>query len=611
MGKLMKKRFILSPLLIFFVFLVGYEIYTSYKGRELLVAAHLVEGLSLAAPIKMRVVEFYNMQGEFPDSNAELGLPSPSSLYGRSVKSIEVSMGGKVTITYKNALKKDSSIILTPAIPGGYSLQAIEWVCTTETIEQSLFENISVPCFYSPPGPLNDLMNAIIAVDEVKVHTAIRNGVDVNAVLHGDTPLLAAIGRGGYAITLQLITAGVNVNQGALAYRGITPLIHAAILGKDGVSILLLDHGADIDAVDDVGKTALMHAAEKGRKNIVELLLSRGANLSLVDNRGRDAAYYAKKRGRRVGIGKLIDEARLHGLAKSVQHEQVTGVSDLMRAAGQGDIAEARRLIGMGAPVGAVDGHNATALHYALESRHDLIAGMLIEAGIEVNTADRDGNTPLLLAVKSGVPEIVSILIQSGAKVNVKDRYHNSPFLLAIRYGHNDIVELLLRAGVDESINKALYASFLSPASAESVVVIQQLILNSKLEVEHDAEDLGLLLVAAIKAERISIVRFLLKRGVDLDADIDGLPLHIATQNGVYEIARLLVEHGANIDVVNREGKTALMLAVETGQSRLVKLLLDAGADIDVTDINGLSALRMAKANYSEDIVELLRQYKK
>jgi ankyrin repeat protein len=65
------------------------------------------------------------------------------------------------------------------------------------------------------------------------------------------------------------------------------------------------------------------------------------------------------------------------------------------------------------------------------------------------------------------------------------------------------------------------------------------------------------------------------------------------------------------IDAVDEEGKTALMFAVETGQIHLVKYLLDAGANVDVIDKNGLTALRMAKANYSEDIVELLRQHKK
>ena len=157
---LMNRQVLFSPILILILLLAGYEFYTSLKGRELLTAAHLVEGLSSATPIKIKVAEFYYSRGEFPSSNAELGLPSPAAMYGRSVKSIEVSMGGKITVAYKNAFKKDSSIILTPTIPSGYSANSIEWVCTTESIEQSLFDNISAPCFYAPPDALNKLMDS-------------------------------------------------------------------------------------------------------------------------------------------------------------------------------------------------------------------------------------------------------------------------------------------------------------------------------------------------------------------------------------------------------------------------------------------------------------------
>jgi ankyrin repeat protein len=609
----MNKKSFLSSLIVLIVLLAGYELYTGYKGRQLLTAAHFVQGLSLATPIKMQVVEYYMTQGEFPDSNAELGLPSSQYIRSRSVKNIEVSTGGKITIAYNSVLKDGSSIVLTPTIPLGPSAQSIEWVCMTETIKQAVLDNISIPCFYSPPGMMNDLMDSIVVSSEAQARAAITAGVDVNGSLHGDTPLLAAIARDRYAIMQQLIKAGANVNHKSVLYKGLTPLIHASRLGREKMSNLLLDNGANIDEVDNNGKSALMHAAKIGRKNIIKFLLSRGANPTLLDKRGRDAVYYARKHGRRTGNGKLIEAAALRYSAILEQSGYASKVSDLMRAAAEDDLEKVKQLIYAKVSVNEVDGQNATALHYSVRSRNVLVARELIDAGIDVNGVDRDENTPLLLAVKNRANKIVGLLLKHGAMVNVRNRYHNSPLILAVRYGHKDIVGLLLNAGAKESANVVLYESFVSPASKESRLAIQQLIIDSKLNVNDDGKSLVDLLVRAIKVNRITIVRFLLDRGVKLDLDLDGksLPLHVAAQLGAYEVAEMLVGHGANINTVNKQGKTALMFAVESRQIRLITYLLKSGANVNVIDANGLTALRIAKANYSEDVVKLLRRYNK
>ncbi len=607
----MHKRLILSPIFILVLVLAGYEFYTSIKGRELLTAAHIMEGLAKATPVKMQVVEFYAMQGDFPVNNAELGLPSPDSFAGRSVKSIEVSLGGKITITYNNALKKDSSIILTPSTMGGYSAGGLNWACATETIDQSYFDSISMPCYYVLPGMLSKLMDSILAANEAGARAAILSGANINGTLNGDTPLLSAISRDRLAIAHQLVEAGADVNQESLEYQKITPLIHAVALGKEKFVDFLLDNGASIDEVDGVGKTALMHAVEKKREGIVELLLSRGANPLLKDGRGRDALRYAQSYGRHKGIAKLIESAKQSFTMTSARRGKVDGVSGLMRAASQGEISKVQRLLNEGAAIDALDSFNATALHYALESKHAAVAKLLLQSGITVNSADRDGYTPLMLAVKYGDTGMVDILLQSGAKVNVLDRYQNSAFLLAVRYGYVDIVAALLKAGVSETLNKALHETFISPAAKKDSVNIQGLILNANLSLEPDEKDLERLLIKAVREGSVPVAQFLLRHGANVEADIEGLPLHIAAQNGLYPMVKLLVENGANIDALNAEGKTALMFAVQSGNIRLVKYLLDAGVKIDITNANGLSALRMAKANFAEDIVNLLRQYKK
>lgn len=182
---------------------------------------------------------------------------------------------------------------------------------------------------------------------------------------------------------------------------------------------------------------------------------------------------------------------------------------------------------------------------------------------------------------------------------------------MAVRYGYKDIVALLLAAGATESANKALYESFASPAAKQQSIDIQGLILDAGLTLDHAENNIELLLLKAVQGKRIPVARFLLKNGANLNVDVEGLPLHVATQSGAYEMTKFLVESGANIHTVTAEEQTVLMLAVKSGNIRLVKYFLDTGAKMDVSDVNGLSALRMAKANFSENIVQLLRQYKK
>ena len=607
----MSKRLLLSPLFILILLLAGYEFYTASKGRELLTAAHIMEGLSEATAVKVQVAEYYYSHGDFPVSNDELGLPPPESFAGRSVKSIEVSLGGKITIAYNNALKKDSSIVLTPSTAGGYSGAGLRWNCATETIEQSYFDSMHAPCTYLPPGMLSKLMDSILAANEAEVNAAIQAGANVNGTRNGDSPLLSAITRDRLAIARQLVSAGADVNQQALEHQKITPLIHAASLGKEKFVDFLLDSGAKIDGVDAAGKTALMHAAEKNRERVVELLLSRGANPLLKDGRGRDAARYVRRTGRRAGIDKLIESAKKSYSTLEARLGDAEGATALMMAAGQGDEKNVQGLLAdKQIEINAVDSFGANALHYALQAKQVAAANALIQAGINVNTADRDGTTPIILAIENGNASMADALLQAGAKVDVVNRYQHSPFLLSVRYGYVDIVAALLKANVEETMNKALHETFASPASKTDLAKIQSLILTSSLPLVRESEDLELLLMKAVQEGRVAVAEFLLKHDVNANADVKGLPLHVAARNGDLPMSQLLVKQGANVSAKTAKGKTALMFAVKSGNISLVRYLLDAGANVDAIDADGLTALRMAKANFAEDIEALLRSYK-
>ncbi len=72
------------------------------------------------------------------------------------------------------------------------------------------------------------------------------------------------------------------------------PLDFAAIQGNAAMACLLLEHGADVNAVDGTGRTALMDAAAKGHTDIAKILLEYGADASMADDDGNTALRIAK-----------------------------------------------------------------------------------------------------------------------------------------------------------------------------------------------------------------------------------------------------------------------------------------------------------------------------
>ncbi len=79
-----------------------------------------------------------------------------------------------------------------------------------------------------------------------------------------------------------------------------------------------------------------------------------------------------------------------------------------------------------------------------------------------------------------------------------------------------------------------------------------------------------------------------------------------AAYEGEFDLVRLLISGGANPNVTNEHGDTAVMLAAEHGYDAIVEFLLDHGAEIDVKDQDGDTALDIARYHECKDTVSLL-----
>ena len=85
-----------------------------------------------------------------------------------------------------------------------------------------------------------------------------------------------------------------------------------------------------------------------------------------------------------------------------------------------------------------------------------------------------------------------------------------------------------------------------------------------------------------------------------------GTPLHLAAQEGHVDLARMLLDKGAEVDARDAKGETPLHRATEKGHTDVAGLLLARGADVNATSKNGATALHWAASEGHRDVAQLL-----
>ena len=128
----------------------------------------------------------------------------------------------------------------------------------------------------------------------------------------------------------------------------------------------------------------------------------------------------------------------------------------------------------------------------------------------------------------------------------------------------------------------------------------------------------GLDLYDAVRKHNIDQVKKLIKYGAPINfihpTEIDHwTPLQVASYFGDMNIVEALVKAGADLELRNKDGETALFAAVtrrqgEKGQLEIIKFLVSKGAKVDVVTNNGSTPLSEARKNNLRTVVEFLTQ---
>lgn len=182
-------------------------------------------------------------------------------------------------------------------------------------------------------------------------------------------------------------------------------------------------------------------------------------------------------------------------------------------------------------------------LHKAIVTKKPERINDLIELGADINVKDESGCSPLWLACRIGDTRVVGILVQSGADVNREDNDGYVPLILSVYQRKHEITKILILFGAKTDVTDKKGRGLLhfalegSPygSNGDYITKIIELLLAQNIDIGNvlNAKD-----------------------------DFGNTPLHVAIRNNGCEVAKLLIDSGADVNVINNHNESPLIMAI-------------------------------------------------
>jgi len=417
------------------------------------------------------------------------------------------------------------------------------------------------------------------------VKLLIARGADIHA--NGDKAILTAARNADPEVVRLLLSKGSPVNVRSKDYYNNTVLMEATSGGSAQVVEILLAAGADVKATNEKGETALMHAATldhsfdpQQRLPMIDALLKKGADINGSDEKGRTPLLHS--------VVQYMSEA-----GGVISHPEIV-----------------KRLLERGANVQAQDqnGDNALMLTTNVYRGEPEIVRVLVEKGIKLDAQNKKGTSALMIAAGNGKTDVVNLLLDKGANLNLADVDGRTALDYAISSGEIELAKALFKRAASSKNNYKSEAEMLHAVTNAALMeaasrgnlneVKKQLAAGAEINTRSPAGLTPLMLALFYGSGHDEVINFLIESGADLNAvDVNGnTGLMIAIERNSNEGVVALINHKAAVYVKNNEGRTALHIAAKHLYRKSVQALLEAksevtassaGVDVRGVEVNG------------------------
>jgi ankyrin repeat protein len=215
----------------------------------------------------------------------------------------------------------------------------------------------------------------------------------------------------------------------------------------------------------------------------------------------------------------------------------------------------------------------------------------------------------LCSAARQGWCEVVLDLLESGAEPDYKDTSVRTALSHAAQCGSVDTVVELMNRGAFPNSEDTNHRTPLSYASEAGHIPVVKIFLadNRTFLDSRDNNGRAPLAWAALKGHK-EIAQMLLEKGADVNIqDKDGkTSLQWALENGHKEMAQMLLENRADVNIQDNAGKTSLLWASKEGHKEIAQMLLDKGADVNIQDKDWKTSLLWASKEGHREIAQML-----